>query len=73
MTDFFKLQLDSQMGIAVYVARVELHFSYMYTELRRRESQDIPIELQHIQILATVKPELQEFSNARESLDDKSE
>ena len=73
MTDFFKLQLDSQMGIAAYVARVELHFSDMNTELRRRESLDITIELQHIQILATVEPEYQEFSNARESLDDKSE
>ena len=73
MTDFFKLHLDSQMYIAAYVARVQLHFSDMKTELRRRESLDIPIELQHIQILATVEPEYQEFSNARESLDDKSE
>jgi hypothetical protein len=70
MTEFFKFQRDSQMGIAAYVARNEMQFSDMNTKLRRRGLHDIPIKLQHVQILATVKPEYQEFSNARESLDE---
>jgi hypothetical protein len=42
----------------------------MYTELRRQGSHDIPIELLHVQILATMGPEYQEFSNVWESFDD---
>ena len=57
VTDFFKLHRDSQMDIAAYVARVEMQFSDMNTELRRRGSHDIPIELQHGQILTTLRPE----------------
>jgi len=57
MTDFFKLQRDSQMDIAAYVARVEMQFSDMNTELRRRGSHNILVELQHGQILQTVRPE----------------
>jgi len=47
MTDFFKLQRDSQMDIAAYVARVETQFPDMNTALRRRFSHNILIELQH--------------------------
>ena len=42
----------------------------MNPELVRRESHDIPTELQHGQILATVGLEYREFSNVQESLDD---
>jgi hypothetical protein len=42
----------------------------MHTELRRRGSQDVPIELLRGHILATVGPEYQEFSNVWESFDD---
>ena len=71
MMEFFRLQRDPEMDIAAYVAKVEKLFSDMNTELRRRRSQDIPFALFHGQILATVVPENQEFSNALESLDDK--
>ena len=47
MTEFFKLQGDSQMSIAANVATVEMQFSVMNTELRRRGSHDIPIGLLH--------------------------
>jgi hypothetical protein len=47
MKDFFKLQRNSQMDIAAYVPRVKTQFSDMNTELRRRVSHDILIELQH--------------------------
>ena len=40
----------------------------MNTELRRRKSHDIPIELLHEHILATVEPDYKEFSNAWKSL-----
>jgi hypothetical protein len=71
MTDFFKLQRDPEMDIAAYVSKVEKVFPDMNTELRRRGSHDIPMELTHRQILATVGPEGQEFSNVWESLNDK--
>jgi hypothetical protein len=58
------------MDIAVYVAKVEKLFADTNTELHRQWSQDIPIELLHAQILATVEPEYQDFSNVWESLDD---
>jgi hypothetical protein len=53
-----------------YVAKVEISFSDMNKELRPRGSHDTPIELLHVQILATVEPEYQEFSNVWELLDD---
>jgi hypothetical protein len=43
ITEFFKLQRDAEMDIAAYVAEVEKLFSHMNTELRRRESHDIPL------------------------------
>jgi hypothetical protein len=61
----------SRKGIAAYVAKVEKLFSDMNTELRQRGLHDILIELQHVQILATVGPEYQEVSTAWELLDDK--
>jgi len=60
----------SRNGHCCYVSIVEKLFSDMYTELRRRGSHDIPIELLHGQILATVGPEYQEFSNVWESIDE---
>jgi len=70
MMEFFKLQCNPEMDTVAYVTKVEKLFSNMNTELRRRESHDILIELLHGQILATVGPEYQEFSNVWESLDD---
>jgi hypothetical protein len=58
------------MDIAAYVAKVEKLFADMNTELRRRGPYDIRIEVRHGQILATMGPEYQEFSNVWESLDD---
>lgn len=69
MTEFFKLQRDPEMDTVVYVAKVEKLFSDMNTELRQQGSHDIPTELLHGQILATVGPEYQ-FSNVWELLDD---
>ena len=63
MTDFFKLQGDSQMDIAANFARGEMQFSVMNTELRRRGSHDIPTGLLHGSVLATVGPELHLFGN----------
>jgi hypothetical protein len=57
------------MDMPAYIAKVEKLFADMNTELCRG-SHDIPIELLHGQILATVGPEYQEFSNVWESLDD---
>jgi hypothetical protein len=45
MTELFKLQLDSQMANVAYVGKVEMQFSDLNTELRRRGSQDISNEL----------------------------
>ena len=47
MTEFFKLQRDLEMDIPAYATKVEKLFSDMNTELRRRESHDVPIELLH--------------------------
>ena len=70
MMEFFKAQSNPEMGIAAYVAKVEKLFSDMNTELHRRGLHDIPIELLHGQILATLGPEYQEVSNVWELLDD---
>ena len=67
MTEFFKLQRELEMDIAVCVAKVEKLSSDRNTELRRRRSHDIPIELLYGQILATVA-QYQELSNAWESM-----
>jgi len=40
---FFNLQRDAQMDIAAYVAKAKKLFSDFNTELRRRESHDIPL------------------------------
>jgi hypothetical protein len=71
LMEFFKLQCDPEMDTVVYVAKVEKLFSNMNTELHQKESHDIPNELLQGQILATVGPEYQEFSNVWESLDNK--
>jgi hypothetical protein len=70
MTEFFNLQCDPEMDIAVYVAKGEIIFSDINTELRRRVSLDIPTGLLRGQILTTVGPEYKELSNVWESLDD---
>ena len=67
MKEFFKLQREPEIDIVVYVAKVEKLSSDMNTELRRRRSHDIPIELLYGQILATVA-ECQEVSNIWESV-----
>jgi hypothetical protein len=43
MTEVLKLQRHPEMDIAICVAKVEKLFRNMNTELRRRESHDIPI------------------------------
>ena len=70
MTEFFKFQYDPEMDTAVYVAKVEKLFLDTNTELCRRGLHDIPIELLQGQILATVGPKYQKFSNVWELLDD---
>ena len=70
MMEFLKLQCDPEMDTVAYVAKDEKLLSDMNTELSQRGSHDIPIELLHEQILATVGPEYQEFSNIWESLDE---
>jgi hypothetical protein len=70
MTEFFNLQHDPEMDTVAYVAKVGKLLSDMNTKLCQQEKHDIPIELLHGQILATVGPEYQEFSNVWESLDD---
>lgn len=70
MTDFFNLQRESEIDVAAYVAKVEKLFADMNTDLRRRGSYDIPVELLHGRILASIGPEYQEFSNVWESLND---
>lgn len=70
MVQFFNLKKSADTDIATYVALVEKLFHDMNVELRRRKSQDIPVELLHGQILSTVGPEYQEFNNVWESMDD---
>jgi len=66
--DFFKFLGDTQMDITAYVARVEMQFSeYRAASTRVARHTDWTAAWQ---ILATVRPEYQEFSNVRESLDD---
>ena len=65
-----KVPARSRNGHCCYVAIVAKLLLDMYTELRRRVSHEIPIEPLHWQILVTVGPEYQEFSNDWESFDD---
>jgi hypothetical protein len=69
--EFFKLQCNPGTDTVAYAAKVEKLFSDMNTQLHQRGLHEIPIELLHGQILATVGPEYHEFRNVWESPDNK--
>jgi hypothetical protein len=62
---------QSRNGHCCYVAVVEKLFSDMYTELSWQGLHDIPIQLLHGQMLATMRPDYQDFSNIQESFEEK--